>query len=150
MYSPPPGVTSSWGHEFMDPTQRGDYDPQPPLNWGTVDAVTTADNVPLFAECAMIGGFSYHTVRPVPQEPQAPDYMIGFIGSFHINRFAMDRHGNGELNSLFFDGSARRVGIKELWKLKWHPQFDVNGPYTKAGGMTPGDWPEWMQDFQDY
>ena len=62
----------------------------------------------------------------------------------------MDRHGRGALNCLFMDTSARRVGIKELWTLKWHCQFNVNGPWTLAGGVGPNDWPAWMADLADY
>lgn len=149
MYSPPPGVTSSWGHEFGDPTVHG-YDPQPAMNWGNVDEVTTAANVPLFLECATIGGFSYHSVTPGVEADASDPTSIAFVNSYMINRFAMNRHGKGTLNSLFFDLSARRIGIKQLWKLKWHQQFDVNGPWTSAGGILPQHWPEWMDGFQDY
>ena len=48
------------------------------------------------------------------------------------------------------DGSARRVGLKELWTLKWHWEFNTAGPYTLAGGTRPEDWPAWMQGFKTY
>jgi hypothetical protein len=48
------------------------------------------------------------------------------------------------------DWPARKVGLKELWALKWHRQFDTAGPWTKAGGVKPEDWPEWMRHFKDY
>ena len=43
-----------------------------------------------------------------------------------------------------------RVGLKELWTLKWHRDYDTSGPWTKAGGVQPEDWPEWMRGFRDY
>jgi len=46
--------------------------------------------------------------------------------------------------------SVRKVGLKELWTLKWHRTYNVNGPRTKAGGATPGKWPEWMRHYKDY
>jgi len=61
----------------------------------------------------------------------------------------MNRH-NGGVNALFLDWSVRKVGLKELWTLKWHRQYYTSGPWTKAGGVTPGDWPEWMRRFKDY
>jgi prepilin-type N-terminal cleavage/methylation domain-containing protein/prepilin-type processing-associated H-X9-DG protein len=61
----------------------------------------------------------------------------------------INRHDGG-VNCLFFDGSVRKVGLKELWTLTWHPDYDTAGPWTKAGGMLPGDWPEWMRRFKDY
>jgi hypothetical protein len=45
---------------------------------------------------------------------------------------------------------VRRVGLKELWLLKWHPLFDTAGPWTKAGGVQREDWPPWMRRFKDY
>ena len=48
------------------------------------------------------------------------------------------------------DGAARKVGLKELWTLKWHRQYDTANCWTKAGGVQPGDWPERMRQFKDY
>ena len=48
------------------------------------------------------------------------------------------------------DGATRKVGLKELWTLKWHRQYDTANCWTKAGGVQPGDWPEWMRQFKDY
>ena len=63
--------------------------------------------------------------------------------------FCIDRH-NGFDNHLFMDWSARTVGVKELWTLKWHKTFDTEGPWTVAGGVNPTDWPQWMRRFKDY
>ena len=49
---------------------------------------------------------------------------------------------------LFRDWSVRKVGIKEIWTLNWHKQFDTSGPWTKAGGVQREDWPEWMRGFK--
>jgi hypothetical protein len=38
--------------------------------------------------------------------------------------------------------SARKVGLKELWWLKWHKGFDLNA--------DPPVWPAWMENFKDY
>ncbi len=61
----------------------------------------------------------------------------------------INRH-NGGINALFLDWSVRKVGLKELWTLKWHRKFDTSNPWTKAGGVEPGDWPQWMRSFKDY
>jgi len=61
----------------------------------------------------------------------------------------MDRH-NGFVGASFADGHARKVGLKELWKLKWHRDFDTTGPWTRAGGVSSEDWPEWMRKYPDY
>jgi prepilin-type N-terminal cleavage/methylation domain-containing protein/prepilin-type processing-associated H-X9-DG protein len=61
----------------------------------------------------------------------------------------INRH-NGHINGLFLDWSVRKVGIKELWTLKWNLQFDTANAWTKAGGVLPSDWPQWMRGFKDY
>jgi prepilin-type processing-associated H-X9-DG protein len=63
--------------------------------------------------------------------------------------FCINRH-TGYSNALFMDWSVRKVGIKELWTLKWHREFDTQGPWTRAGGVQPSDWPPWMRNFRDY
>jgi hypothetical protein len=51
---------------------------------------------------------------------------------------------------VFLDWSIRRVGLKELWTLKWNRTFDVNGVWTSRGGVQPDDWPQWMRGMKDY
>jgi prepilin-type N-terminal cleavage/methylation domain-containing protein len=63
--------------------------------------------------------------------------------------FCIDRH-LGCVNAVFLDWSARRVGLKELWTLKWNQSFNTANKWTKAGGVQPEDWPEWMRSFKDY
>jgi prepilin-type N-terminal cleavage/methylation domain-containing protein/prepilin-type processing-associated H-X9-DG protein len=81
----------------------------------------------------------YHTDNPPAYEDSLE----------HISQLCMNRHYGG-LNYLFLDWSVRRVGLKELWTLKWHTLFDTAGPWTKAGGVQPEDWPVWMRHFKDY
>jgi prepilin-type processing-associated H-X9-DG protein len=61
----------------------------------------------------------------------------------------INRHDGG-VNYLFIDWSVRKVGLKELWTLKWGDGWDTAGPWTKAGGVRPEDWPQWMRRFKDY
>ena len=70
-------------------------------------------------------------------------------GIFGMGGFCINRH-NEHVNSLFLDWSVRKVGLKELWALKWHRDWDTAGPWTKAGGVLPEDWPHWMRGFKDY
>jgi hypothetical protein len=51
---------------------------------------------------------------------------------------------------LFMDWSTRKVGLKELWTLKWYTLCNTAGPWTKGGMVRPDDWPEWMRSFKDY
>ncbi len=52
--------------------------------------------------------------------------------------------------ALLMAGHVRKVGLKELWTLKWGPNSDAAGRWTLAGGVKPNDWPEWMRGFKDY
>jgi len=63
--------------------------------------------------------------------------------------FCINRH-NGNVNGLLLDWSVRKIDLKELWTLKWHEEFDTVGTWTKAGGVQPEDWPQWMRRFKDY
>jgi len=112
-------------------------------HWRKVD-VANAESVPLFLDCFYLGGH--------PESTNTPPEFNGDIqdaGPICMRRFCIDRH-SGTTNMVFLSFAVRKVGIKELWKLKWHRQFDVNGPWTKAGGVQPPDWPEWMRNFKEY
>lgn len=80
----------------------------------------------------------------IERQPPPQTEPSGASGGVCINRH------NGAINGLFLDYSVRRIGLKELWTLKWSEDFDTAGPWTKAGGVKPEDWPEWMRNFKDY
>jgi hypothetical protein len=63
--------------------------------------------------------------------------------------FCIDRH-DAAVNAMFQNWSVRRVGLKDLWTLKWSRSFNVGGHWTRAGGVKPEDWPQWMRSFKDY
>ena len=66
-----------------------------------------------------------------------------------MQRYCLDRH-KGRINAVFFDFTVRPVGLKELWILNWHKGYNRAGPWTRIGGITPNDWPDWMREFKDY
>jgi prepilin-type N-terminal cleavage/methylation domain-containing protein/prepilin-type processing-associated H-X9-DG protein len=82
-------------------------------------------------------------------ETAPPPYEDGFPAQVGMTPFCMNRH-NGNVNGLFLDWSVRKVGLKELWTLKWHENFNTANEWTKAGGVTPSQWPLWMRQFKDY
>ena len=96
-------------------------------------------NIPLLLDCIKPYGRPRDRDRPPPWEGAGPD----------MGRFCINRH-NGYVNGLFLDWSVRKVGLKELWALKWHLQYDTANAWTKAGGVQPSDWPEWMRRLKDY
>ncbi len=54
------------------------------------------------------------------------------------------------MNMLFLDWSVKKVGLKELWTLKFHRTWNIGNQYTMAGVATAEGWPEWMRSFKDY
>jgi len=109
-------------------------------NWKTAN-VAGADNIPLLLDSAVSGGSPNSWDAP-PAFPD--DIQVGWMTS-HMKYFCIDRHGGGTINSLFLDFSVRKVGLKDLWKLKWHRNFDVDAPSPDWATEAP-----WMKDFQDY
>ena len=99
----------------------------------------TAD-IPLLLDCWRPDGLGSFYNPP-------PQYEGARKGS--MSPFCMNRH-NGHINSLFLDWSVRKVGLKELWTLKWDSEFDTANVWTRAGGVQPEDWPQWMRGFKDY
>jgi len=114
--------------------------------WRTPN-VRGANFIPLFLDCATIGVTTWPEDRP-------PDYdgqFLPYTGNNYdeMQRVCLNRH-DGFINSAFLDFTVRKVGLKELWILKWHRNFDTAGYWTRAGGVEPDDWPEWMRSFKDY
>jgi len=83
-----------------------------------------------------------HWDEPPRYDGEPPD------GNYNeMRRVCINRH-NGAINCAFLDFSARRVGLKELWEVRWNRKW-----FTDPRGMpdyNPPVWPRWMWDFRDY
>jgi prepilin-type N-terminal cleavage/methylation domain-containing protein len=154
------GSTSAWGYwrreEWLKPL-KGSYgingwcnNPERGLHgnntfeqnhWRT-PSVNGAGYAPLFLDAQR------YNLWPLPTD--APPIFDGdrWEGD-NMRRVCLNRH-EGFVNTLFLDFSARKVGLKELWALKWHRSYNTAGPWTLAGGVQPSDWPAWMKSFKDY
>ena len=108
--------------------------------------VRNPHNVPLFFDCIWTDAWPHHTNEPTLFDDYAD--MTDLSGQ-QMQRVCIKRHDDG-VNHLFLDYSVRKVALKELWTLKWHPHFDTDGPYTTKGGMTAEEWPPWLRKFRDY
>ncbi len=53
-----------------------------------------------------------------PSSTDAPPEHDGAWRTRGTKTCCIDRHG-GAINSLFLDGSVRKVGLQELWALRW-------------------------------
>ena len=102
-YNPPNGVTDIQGRLTSK-------------NWRKISGTPLPSNTPMFGDCMWRGG--------------GPDYNSGapaFNGQWNgadseFNHFAIQRHGKGT-QLLFYDGSARRFRVPDLWRLLWNRDF---------------------------
>ena len=80
-------------------------------------SVPQSSNVPVVGDSIWVGSWPDSNDLIFPQyrtgwSDHAPGYFMG--------RFFIDRHPRRAINVAFVDGSVRRVGLAELWLLKWH------------------------------
>jgi prepilin-type N-terminal cleavage/methylation domain-containing protein len=140
-------VGSYGGNNWTDNMTQDHGDRLKAWFWKTTQNVKNPERVPV------LGDSTWHDAWPRDVDvPVASllDFMWGDRGTTNeINHFCIDRP-NGWTNMLFMDWSARHAGLKELWTLKWHRNFNVDGPWTKSGGVMPTDWPTWLQKYKDY
>ena len=108
------------------------------------------NNIPLFLDSKWDHGIPTHDDTPPSEDDESVYDMYGSMGRYCINRH------HETINALFFDGTVRKVGLKELWTLQWRkkPYFDKCNEWTLCGGATKLKWAEygtgWMKDFKDY
>jgi type II secretory pathway pseudopilin PulG len=106
--------------------------------------VRQAAEIPLFVDDRWWDTRPNHTDQPPAFEGQRDDWTTNAM-----KMICLLRH-NGFINGAFVDFSTRKIGLKELWTLRWHREFDTRGAWTRAGGVEAKDWPEWMKGFKDY
>ena len=155
------GTFRAWGHIFLqyDTAQCGSYGKNGALI-GSRIGLTVVPGEPVRKGIPYIRGPSavpvmldstWISTAPGGFEADAPPECDA-IPEANFERpwkSCINRHDGG-VNCLFFDGSVRKVGLKELWMLRWWPGYDTANPWTLAGGVQPGDWPAWMRKFKDY
>ncbi len=137
---PSPGETPLYGSYGVNLAMISTYAAEfAAIKTATLPARST---MPFLLDCA-----SWQSYGQVGSPP--PMYDGDLSERMTMKVFCINRHG-GMINSLFMDWSARKVGLKELWTLKWHAKYDTSGPWTRAGGVKSEDWPQWMGHFADY
>ncbi|MHC4104784.1 MAG: type II secretion system protein [Planctomycetota bacterium] len=101
--------------------------------WGTVN-LKGGGNIPLFLDCWFWCGGPENDDTPPAYDGHR---ILGHTES--MNRFCINRHQQG-INGIFLDYSARKVWLKELWRVKWARNFNITLPLpnwqTEAQWMT--------------
>jgi len=131
------GRTSGWGRADRDAMGRVRH-------WYT-PAQKNANTIPVFTGSWWVDSWPLETDQPPPTEAGPADTP----NTNEMNRVCVDRH-NGFVSCLFADWTVRKIGLKELWTLKWHRTYNTAGPWTTAGGCTTEKWPQWMRPYKDY
>jgi len=122
-----PGTGEDW---------RPDY-------WRRPD-IAGADNIPLFLDSIWPTGAPWWTETP----PEYPGMKPGSGSIFDsMSFFCIPRH-YGAINGLFMDFSARKIGLKELWLLKWARTYDLAQARENEPDWTIGT--SWMIHLKDY
>jgi len=100
--------------------------------------VKTANRIPMFLDGSR-GNVVWHK-----DDPPAFDGELYTLGTnvSEMKGLCLNRH-NEVTNGAFCDFSVRRIGLKELWELPWHRQWNKNND-------PPPQWPRWMQHMKDY
>ncbi|MHC4069964.1 MAG: type II secretion system protein [Planctomycetota bacterium] len=105
------------------------------LHWRSFN-VQNAGRIPLMLDCSGFDGWPHHTDEPPQYEGEVEDAMVE-----EVKRFCINRHERA-INASFMDCSVRKIGLKELWKLKWNRKCDLS--------TDDPIWPDWMRQFKDY
>jgi len=136
------GVSFRGSYGFNKWLLKAQFDESIPHPWEGIDVFSLRGraSIPTLLDSTEPDYYAFHHAKGPPRR-------VGIRSGW--GPFCINRH-NGHVNGLFLDWSVRKVGLKELWTLKWHREFDTAGPWTKAGGVQPEDWPLWMRNFKDY
>ena len=118
---------------FLDP---------PTWYWRGPDVRGDRNSMPLFFDCVWTNAWPVYTSPP----PEWADYAEpSSTIETQMQRICINRH-SGAINTLFLDYSVRRVGLKELWRLKWSRGFEIPNVWSGPDAV----WPEWMDNITDY
>ncbi|MBN1765380.1 MAG: type II secretion system protein [Sedimentisphaerales bacterium] len=158
-----PGTFTAWG-KYGNPGYYGGWTPiwgiegqygsygvngwcHNPLSIGVAGTYNTpAEASPLYwrkmnqnrgNEIPVMGGCMWDGTQPFESD-QPPVFKGEQLEGSGMSTFCLDRH-NGGPNMLFMDNTVRKVGLKELWSLRWHKQWVTQ---NKA-------WPDWMDVYPD-
>ncbi len=114
--------------------------------WKGPNVKGPASMIPLFLDALRYDGW------PEENQPAAENEEAAW-GDNDMGRVCINRH-RGFTSCLFLDSSVRRIGLKELWTLKWSRNFRTDNKFTKAGNtggqVDPSLWPPWIRSYPDY
>ena len=111
------------------------------------DDISGAGLVPLLLDAQFFCSWPWWTNIPPEYEGAKWNPASGGATGGGMGIFCIPRHGE-MINCLFVDYSARRVGLKELWLLKWCRMYNVSVARQNEPVWSSGTG--WMERFRDY
>ena len=105
--------------------------------WGKPVNIKAPYTVPLFMDSFWVDSWPHDTNEP---QPVYDDMSTWKINPNQMQRFNIIRHA-GRVNSVFVDGSVKKVPLKQLWGLNWHASYNRDNTYTQPNAP----WPAWMR-----
>jgi hypothetical protein len=113
--------------------------------------VKNTSRIPLQGDSNFAAGFPHSYDTPATYRLHGP--VDG--GGGETNRWNLDRH-RLSVNLVFLDWSVRKVGLRQLWEIRWNREINNNGA-SNWGNLSivpdwrdPMQWPEWMRQSQNY
>jgi prepilin-type N-terminal cleavage/methylation domain-containing protein/prepilin-type processing-associated H-X9-DG protein len=100
--------------------------------WRTVNQ-RGGDKIPLLFDSA------WYSITPTDTSVPNPNALDKYHFPYTFGPATLPRHNDG-IHMVFLDGSLRRVGIKELWTLKWNKTFNTENTCTQPSYA----WPKWI------
>ena len=119
------------GHGLCSPAA-----PEFARHWRT-DAVKNSGRIPILLDAGYYGCWPDNLGSPQLYESDS-------VAGGDIKVYNMNRHSCG-VNGLFMDWSVRKIGLKELWTMKWHRHADVHALPPVWDTEAP-----WMRKCKDY
>lgn len=127
---------NAWSHNPLDIGVAGTYDtPVGTRGYYWRKLAITAKSP---AAVPLMGDGMWDGEHPMETNPPPPEKGVQQTGN-PMSTLCIDRHDGGT-NWVFMDAGARAVGLKELWRLKWHTQWQ---------DPRISQWPDWMSRYSD-
>jgi len=112
--------------------------------WRTTN-VKNPGEIPLLLDCMWIDVFCQTTEDPPEYDGECGNVDEGGDQPLSMKKACINRHEE-HINIVFMDYTVRKVGLKELWEVRWHRSWKKN--YIQYD--CPPVWPDWMLNMKDY
>ncbi len=111
---------------------------EPANYWKKISRIKHPALTPCQGDAMWRGGAPHFDTSDAHRRPQFNGEWSS--SSAELMHFAIARHGKG-MQMAFFDGSARKLRLRQLWELQWHPNFNENYVFNQG----PTYFPAWIR-----